>query len=328
MRRRLIAVPVILLAAIGFWLTRRSGERAEDALQASGTVEATDADLGFQIAGRVAAIAPAEGDAVSSGSELASLDTSELEAALAGSNARLSAARARLSEILRGTRSQEVAAAEAALAAAERRAAEAQTEAGRAQRLHEGGAISRQMLDQAITMEAVSAASRDQAREALGLLREGPTQEAIQVQQAVVEQSQANVARAEAALDHAHIRAPFSGVVTVRHREPGEIVPPGAPILTLMDPNDRWVRIFVREDQIGRVALGAEAAVASDSYPDRTYSGEVTFIGSEAEFTPRNVQTAEERVRLVYPVKIRITGDPDFELKPGIPADVVLEVSK
>jgi len=120
------------------------------------------------------------------------------------------------------------------------------------------------------------------------------------------------------------VYAPFDGRITVRHREPGETVSPGAPVLTLLDPDDRWVRIYVREDEIGRVKLGMEARITSDTYPDKVYQGEVTFIGSEAEFTPRNVQTTEERIKLVYPVKVRISGDPGFELKPGIPADVTL----
>jgi multidrug resistance efflux pump len=84
------------------------------------------------------------------------------------------------------------------------------------------------------------------------------------------------------------------------------------------------VRIYVREDQIGRVQLGSQAEIVSDTYPDRIYLGEVVFIGSQAEFTPRNVQTAEERTKLVYPVKVRITDDADFALKPGVPADVTL----
>ena len=78
----------------------------------------------------------------------------------------------------------------------------------------------------------------------------------------------------------------------------------------LLDPDDRWVRIYIREDRIGRIRLGDRAQITSDTYPDRPIAGEVVFIGSEAEFTPRNVQTAEERVKLVYPVKVRITGDP------------------
>jgi HlyD family secretion protein len=114
-------------------------------------------------------------------------------------------------------------------------------------------------------------------------------------------------------------------MVTIRHREPGESVSPGLPVLTVMDPEDRWVRIYVREDRIGEVSLGQTATISSDTYSDRTYSGEVVFIASEAEFTPRNVQTTEERVKLVYAVKVRITGDPSHDLKAGIPADVVLQ---
>ena len=100
---------------------------------------------------------------------------------------------------------------------------------------------------------------------------------------------------------------------------------PGAPVLTLLDPTDRWVRIYVAEDRIGRVTVGQSAEVSSDSWPDKVYEGHVVYIGSEAEFTPRNVQTSEERTRLVYPVKVQITGDPSFDLKPGTPADVRLE---
>ena len=97
-------------------------------------------------------------------------------------------------------------------------------------------------------------------------------------------------------------------------------------MLTLLDPDDRWVRIYVAEDRVGRVALGQSAEVTSDSWPDSVYRGRVVHIGSEAEFTPRNVQTPEERTRLVYPVKVRIESDPGFDLKPGVPADVRIEI--
>src|SRR5690606_9229148 len=138
-------------------------------------------------------------------------------------------------------------------------------------------------------------------------------------------QAEAQIAALDASLDNAAIRAPFAGVITLRHREPGETVSPGAPVLSLLDPGDRWVRIFVREDEVGRVALGQGATIRSDSHPEKRYRGEVAHVASEAEFTPRNVQTTEERVKLVYAVRVRITGDPGFELKPGVPADVTLD---
>ena len=92
-----------------------------------------------------------------------------------------------------------------------------------------------------------------------------------------------------------------------------------------MNPEDRWVRIYVREDEVGNIAIGHPASITADADPDRVYDGEVVFIASEAEFTPRNVQTTKERVKLVYRVKVRIKGDPDFELKPGLAADVRLD---
>ena len=126
----------------------------------------------------------------------------------------------------------------------------------------------------------------------------------------------------DAALDHTVIVASFDGVVTVRHREPGEIVGPGAPVVTIMNTGDRWVRVYVREDRIGAVKLGSAASITTDTYANRSYRGRVRFIASEAEFTPKTVQTTEERVKLVYAVKVQITGDEGLDLKPGMPADV------
>jgi HlyD family secretion protein len=291
---------------------------------ASGTVEATDADLGFQTGGRVLTIDVAEGDAVAAGVELARLDTRELEAGLQGARAQVDAAEARLAELEGGARPQEVVTAEAGVRAAATRAEEARLERDRAGTLLSGGAISQQAFDRTASALQVAEAALEQAEEQLALVEEGPRSETIRGQRAAVAQARANVARAEAALTAAVVVAPFAGVVTIRHREPGEAVTPGAPVVTLLAPDDRWVRIYVREDQMGRVQLGGRAEIVTDTYPDRTYGGEVVFIGSEAEFTPRNVQTAEERIKLVYPVKVRISSDPDFALKPGIPVDVTL----
>ncbi|HKJ03196.1 MAG TPA: HlyD family efflux transporter periplasmic adaptor subunit [Longimicrobiales bacterium] len=327
MKNRLrIVIPVILVVVVVAVVLVLLNERGADggALAASGTVEATEADLGFQVPGRVLEISAREGDVVSGGQELARLDTAELEAARAATSAQLTAAQARLTELRRGARPEEVSQAEAAVRAARRRHEDADLDAQRARNLFQGGAISRQALDKAVTALEVAESGLDQAVQALALVREGPRVETIHAQEAMVEQARANLARADATLANAVVRAPFPGRVTVRHREPGETVSPGAPVLTLLDPDDRWVRIYVREDQIGAVRIGMAAHITSDTYPGKVYDGQVTFIGSEAEFTPRNVQTTEERIKLVYPVKVRVTGDPGFELKPGIPADVTL----
>jgi HlyD family secretion protein len=301
-----------------------TGGHDDGAIVASGTVEATEADLGFQQPGRLDSITVREGAAVTAGTELAWLDRDELFARLESAERARAAASARLTELERGFRSQEIAQGREALRAAAQRLVDARRELERAERLFAGGAISRRDLEAAQTAVTVADAQHESAREQFSLLETGPRAEQITAQRALVAQAEASVAQARAALAQAVITAPFDGRVTVRHREPGEAVSPGAPVLTVADLNDRWVRIYVRGDEVGRVSLGQKAEVTADAYPDRTYPAEVMFIADEAEFTPRNVQTAEERVKLVYRVKVRILTDSTHDLKPGLPADVRL----
>ena len=255
-----------------FLVTQFSGQNS-DGLLASGTVEATEAQLGFQVAGRIEFIKVREGDAVKKDEVLARLDTRETEARLAQARAQVNAIGLRLRE--------------------------AERDVARSQTLLTGGAIGQEAYDK--TLLAFNVAQSEHA------------------------QAAASVRAIEAVLANMIIRASFDGVATVRHREPGEIVPGGAPVLTVMNPDDRWVRIYIPENRIGAVRLGHRAGISTDTWPDKRYAGDVTYIAPQAEFTPKNVQTTEERVKLVYAVKVRISDDPGFELKPGMPADVRLE---
>jgi HlyD family secretion protein len=179
------------------------------------------------------------------------------------------------------------------------RMADAKRDLQRNTALFEGGAIGQEALDKSIF--------------------------AVEVARSEYRQAQAAARALEAVLENMTIKASLPGIVTVRHREPGETVQAGTPVLTVMNPDDRWVRIYIPENRIGAVQLQQRAAIKTDTWPEKQYSGEVFYIASEAEFTPKNVQTAEERVNLVYAVKVRITDDPRFELKPGMPADVYFE---
>jgi HlyD family secretion protein len=324
-----VPIAVFALAAIVtiLWFTVFAGGD-DGAIIASGTVEATEADLGFQTPGRIESIAIREGDRVETGQELAFLDRAELLARKAAAEAQAAAARAVLAELESGFRTEEIAQGRARLRAAEQRVNDTRRDMERARRLFEGGAISQQRLDDAETAHELALTEYDGALEALGILESGPRQERIAAQRAALAQAEAAVAQIEATIDFAVIRAPFDGLITVRHREPGETVPAGAPVLTLMNPDDRWVRIYVRADEVGRLAIGQVAAITGDADPRREYEGRVVFIASEAEFTPRNVQTTEERVKLVYRVKVQITGDPGLDLKPGLAADVRLELEQ
>jgi HlyD family secretion protein len=326
-RARIIAaavVAVLVVVVVGWLVLGRRG--GTEALTAAGTVETTDADLGFQVAGRITEVAAVEGQQVGAGAMLARLDAADLDARRAAGVAELQGARAQLAELERGARPEERAQARAAVDAAEQKLADARRELDRTRRLEQGGAVSREALEKAQTAYEVLEAQAVQAREQLRLVVTGPRVERIEAARAQVAAAQAAVDQVDASLANATIRAPFAGIITERHREPGETVAAGQPVLTVMNPDDRWVRIYVSENRIGRVSVGQKARITSDSHPDTTFSGRVVQIASEAEFTPRNVQTEEERVKLVYAVKVRIVGDTGLALKPGVPADVALSV--
>ncbi len=323
-RKGILGFIVLLVAAatLWFWLDRSAPAAKE--LFSSGTVEATEAQLGFPVTGRLEVVDCREGDWVEGGAQLARLDQTEIGARKAQAIAQVAAARAQLSELEKGFRSEEISQARAARDGVRQRLVDAERDLERTERLFEGGAASREAYDKATLALDVVRSQLTQADERLRLLEAGPRRERLEAQRAQVAQAKAAVETVDAMRANMTIIAPFSGLVTVRHREPGEIVPPGTPVLTLIDLEDRWVRIYVPEDRIGALSIGDKVEITSDTYPEKRYGGEVIFIASEAEFTPKTVQTQEERVRLVYSVKVRIVEDPRHELKPGMPVDAIL----
>jgi len=317
-------IPAIMRSAAvaGLVLAAACGPGSGMAIEASGTVEATEADLGFAAGGIVDSMFVLEGDRVAADRRLAVLDRRDLRARLAAATAQVNAQRARLSELERGFREEEIAQGRLALSSAEHRVTDAQRDERRASNLLAGGVLSQEAYDRAATVLRQATTDRDQARERLQLLEAGPRPEQIAAQRAQVAQAEAMVGQVESALAYAEIRAPFPGIISRRHREPGEVVGAGLPVVTIQNLDDRWVRIYLPGDQVGRVRLGGEARIVADAFPDREYVGQVVYIADEAEYTPRTVQTKAERVTLVYRVKVRVTGDSAQDLKIGVPADV------
>ncbi len=326
--QRLILVVAMgaVILSVGLWFTINRHNRTDKAVLASGTVEATEAQLGFQSPGRIEEITVHEGESVKAGAELAHLDQAETEARREQAVAQVAAAHAFLEELERGFRTEEVAQGRAQLAAATERLNDARRDLDRTQQLYEGSAVSQEAYDKVLVAFDVAKSQYEQAQEQMKILSTGPRREKIAAQRAQLAQAEAAVRTMDAILSNMTIRPPFDGIVTVRHREPGEIVQAGSPIVTVRNPNDRWVRIYIPETRIGAVRIGQSAVITTDTDPNKTYRGEVIFIATEAEFTPKTVQTTEERVKLVYAVKVRITEDPTYDLKPGMPADVGLDL--
>jgi HlyD family secretion protein len=326
---RRVILPVaaaVVVAAVVLGIVLHRG-RNGNTLTASGTVEATEAQLGFQATGRIDSIAVHEGDSVRPGVVLATLDCTETDARREQARAHVRAAQAQLLELTRGYRPEEVQQAKAAMDAAQQRYDDAKRDLDRTTRLKEGGAVSQETMDKAQVTYDVARSTFQQARDQYRLLSAGPRREKIEAARAQVHEAEAAVRAMDALLVNMTIRSSFGGVVTVRHREPGEIVPAGSPVLTVMNRDDRWVRIYVPETRIGAVRLSLPAVITTDTFPGKRYAGRVSYISSEAEFTPKTVQTSEERVKLVYAVKVRILDDSRYDLKPGMPADVRLTLS-
>ena len=266
----------------------------------------------------------------------------EVEAARAA----VAQAQARLDDLLEGARPQEVEDARAAVRSAEATRLWTERDLRRAQELFGRELISAQEVDRARQAFEVAEAQERSARERLALALEGPRPQQVAAARAEVKAAQDRLAlllagsrpdqveaargqleQARSALALAQSRrremtlvAPSDGVVLRKNLEAGEMANPGVSVVTLVDPRDVWVRAYVPEEEVGRVKVGQAARVRVDAYPSRPFAGRITEIASEAEFTPRNVQTRKERVNLVFRIKIAV-DNPDGVLKPGMPAD-------
>jgi HlyD family secretion protein len=153
---------------------------------------------------------------------------------------------------------------------------------------------------------------------------EGTRKEEITVRRANLRLAQETLQMSRVKLGYTVLSAPVSGVVLVRQAEMGEVVSPGTPVVTIADVDHLWMRGYVNETDLGRVRWDQPATVRTDTYADKTYQGRVSFISSQAEFTPKSVETYKERVTLVYRIKVDL-ANPNHELKPGMPAEAFID---
>ena len=324
MKKRILGIAiVILLMGAAFWLWQNYFKEKEDSgvLLLSGNMEVTEINVGFKLAGRIAELAVEEGRTVKQGDLLARLDKGELETILAQNQAGVSEANARLAQLKAGSRTQEIEQAQAQLRAQDAELVRVRKDFERAELLFKNGAISAAQHDASKSAFEARAAQQRAAAEFLSLVKEGPRKEDIKSAEFRVQQLKAAVMTAQERLKDTEIHAPVSGVILKKNAELGETIGQGVPVCTIGDLANPWIKVYVSEEKLGLVKLGQKVQIATDTYKGKIYDGSVTYISSEAEFTPKSVQTMEERVKLVYGVKIRVEN-PNQELKPSMPADV------
>ena len=280
-----------------------------------------------------------------------------LESDIALRKAEVRASQARLDLLLAGSRPQEIQQAEAAVADATAQRDQAKADWDRSQELFKNDDISKAQYDQyRMRLDSTGAVLR-QAQEKLALVKEGPRKEDIEAARADVERAKAaqqaseanrlelqrreedvkahlaDVARAKAQvamtqtqINDTVVTSPIDGVVLVKSAEVGEVLAAGTTVVTIGDIDHPWLRAYINETDLGRVKLGQPVQLTNDSYPGKTYPGRVSFISSEAEFTPKQIQTREERVKLVYRIKIDV-DNARHELKSNMPVDGEIQLN-
>ena len=320
---KIVVIVLVALFAIGAAGYKLYG-RSEQGITATGTIEVTKTDITSKVGGYLVELKVREGDAVNKGNLVAMIDRPDLKAQLWRDEAALSKARAQLRDLEQGARSQELQEAAANLAAARSQAVKAQSDFNRYSTLFREGAISTQQLDASRSAHEVAANALTAAQSRYSLLLSGNRPETIVAQRLEVERSEAVLAASRTQVADLEVNSPLAGRVLSKNYERGEYVNAGAAIATIGDMNDCWVKIYVSTEQLGKIRLGQAASVKIDAYPDKTFRGEIKEISQNAEYTPRQSITQRERANMVFAVKVKL-DNPAETMKPGLPADVVLE---
>ncbi|MEL0553341.1 MULTISPECIES: HlyD family efflux transporter periplasmic adaptor subunit [Enterobacteriaceae] len=321
------AVAAALLVAAGaYWLFGRS-DNDQSHLTLHGNVDIRQVSLAFESSGRIRSLAVDEGDRVTVGQVVATLDTEALKIQEQQAIAQLDIQKQTVREQQAGARPEELAQARAQLSSAQAQLQKASEDISRIQRISAstgGKGISKQELDTARSNLRIAQASVKERQASLALMEKGVRSEQREASVAQVRATQAQLALLQYQLSQAELRAPVDAVVRARLQETGDMTSPQKSVFTLALSAPKWVRVWLNESDLGRVKAGMPAAIITDSFPDKPVKGKVGFIASVAEFTPKSVQTEELRTKLVYEVRV-IADDPDNVLRMGQPATVTIE---
>jgi HlyD family secretion protein len=304
------------------WFGRRE---AKNELKLSGNIEAHESLVSFKIPGRIIDLPVDEGMTMKCGDLLARLDSDDYRQQVNVDEATAHVRDRQLALGLAGSRVQDIEAGRQAVIDAQADLDEKKKDLARYQALFDLDEVTGQLRDQAATAVTRAEATLERNKQIYNELVEGTRKEELDVDRSNVRQAHENLEMSRIRLRYTVLRAPFNGVVLVREAELGEVVSPGTPIVTLADLDHIWLRVYLPETDLAKVRWGQEVEVRTDTYPDKVYRGRISVISSDAEFTPKSVQTEEERVTLVYRIKVDVEN-PNYELKPGMPADAYIKV--
>ena len=308
--KSLLVVPALICCSCVFNADKPDG---------SGTIECTQIRLAPEVAGRITSLLFDEGADITNGQVVAIIDPLSYQLRCDEARAALAQAQAQRDLMIAGSRDEDILRARAQVQEAKATADAAITDAQRMETLLSQNSTTQKQRDDAVTARERSSASLAAADQQLNRLIKGNRQEEIRAAQAAVDVAQARLSQAEKVLRDCTVKATASGIITTKNVEQGEMVMAGSPLATLSQLNEVWLSLYLPETRLPSVKLGQKARIKVDGDPMR-YEGIITFISSEAEFTPRNVQTPDERTKLVYRIKITVPNSKNT-FKPGMPAD-------
>lgn len=316
MKKIFIAPTIILLA----FLWACGNGNGENIIEESGTIEATEAVISSEVSGTIEEIRIDEGGKAEKSDTILIIDHEHLDIQLSQAEAAKELAKAKLDLVLNGARREDIKQAEEQLALAKANYKSAENDKERYEKLYEEQAITKKQYEDAVTRYDVTQAQVNQTEANLEKVKNISRPEEIAQARASYNQTEANAALIKKQIRDSYVTAPSSGYIVNTFVEAGETVSPMTSLVKLADLSTVELVIYIAEPDLGRVKLGQRAEVTTDTYKDKIYTGIVSYISPEAEFTPKNIQTKDERTKLVFAVKIEVPN-PNQELKDGMPAD-------
>jgi HlyD family secretion protein len=320
-----IGVAIVALVGFGWWWLHRPSQNGALVLQ--GNVEVRQVNLGFKVAGRIKTLLVDEGATVREGQHLAELDKVYFEDTIRQLKAQRDQLKANLDKLEAGNRPEEIAQAEAMVAEREATLTNATVTLERAEALLKTNTGTRKAYDDALAAHRQVVAQLNSARQGLKLMKAGWRKEDIEAARAQLNNGEAALQIAERQLADADLVAPNSGTILTRVREAGAIVNAGETVFVLSLTSPVWIRTYVSEVDLGRVKPGQQVQVITDTPGLPSLPGQIGFISTTAEFTPKTVETRELRTALVYRIRI-VVEDPAGVLRQGMPVAVTVLPSR
>ncbi|MFC2166352.1 HlyD family secretion protein [Acidobacteriota bacterium] len=326
MNRRNVLFSLLILFSLQLFLPSCKDVATDsNVLEVSGLIEAVETQIRPEVAGQVIDILVKEGQRVEKGQLLCLIDDKKIKIQINQVLYGLEGLSAKLELFKKGTKKEVIAVAKNQLDAAQKELELVKKNQERMTRLWGEGAVSEVQKEEAdVKLKAVTE-KKETAEENYHLALRGREKEEIEIVNAEIKNLSAQEELLLIQLEKTQITAPVSGTIEIRHIEVGELASPLLPLFSLIDLDQTYVKAYVPEKYLGNIRMGSAVEVTCDSYPEKNFRGKIDFISDQAEFAPKNIQTKEERLKLVFMIKSYLNNS-DQVLKPGMPVDVKISI--